>query len=146
MISIQLMAQKGRLALQALLTTVLLLGTFSSQAGSQDEGIAERIKPVGTVCVKGEDCAQNLTLAAAGGSRSAEEVYNTGCLACHASGAAGAPKFRDAADWSSRLGAGLDTLYANAINGKGSMPAKGLCPSCSDEEVRLAVDYMIEGL
>jgi cytochrome c5 len=24
------------------------------------------------------------------------------------------------------------------------MPPKGLCDSCSDEEIRLAVDYMLE--
>ena len=146
MISIQIMAQKSRSALQVILTTALLSTACFSLAGSQDDAIAERIKPVGTVCVKGEDCAKNLAMAAAGGTRSAEEVYNSGCLACHASGAAGAPKFRDAADWATRLDAGLEVLYASAINGKGSMPAKGLCPSCSDEEIRLAVDHMIEGL
>ena len=42
---------------------------------------------------------------------------------------------------------GLDAVYANAINGFsniGMMPAKGLCMSCSDDEVIAAVDYMIE--
>jgi len=79
-------------------------------------------------------------------ARTAEEVYNSGCLACHTSGAAGAPRFRIAADWTDRLKQGLDTLYINAINGKGAMPAKGLCPDCSDKEIELAVDYMLEGI
>lgn len=118
------------------------VGTASA---SYEDAIAERLAPVGTVCVQGDDCAAALQVAAAG-PRSGDEVYNTFCLACHASGAAGAPKFRDAADWAPRLGKGLDTLYSNSINGIGAMPAKGLCGNCSDEEIQLAVDHMIEGL
>ena len=127
-----------------MLSLVALLWVSVSYADQQGEGIAERIKAVGTVCVEGEACAENLTLAAAG-PKSAEEVYKT-CAACHNSGAAGAPKYRDAADWASRLSGGLDAVYANAINGKGGMPARGLCSSCSDDEIKAAVDYMIEGL
>jgi cytochrome c5 len=121
------------------LTSVVL------QAGSVEDGIVSRIHAVGSICIEGEDCAKVMTIAAAG-PRSAEDVYNKGCLACHASGAAGAPKFRIAADWTARLALGMDSLYSNAINGKGAMPARGLCPNCSDDEVKAAVDYMIEGL
>ncbi|HCH19794.1 MAG TPA: cytochrome c5 family protein, partial [Cellvibrionales bacterium] len=71
---------------------------------------------------------------------------NSGCMACHTSGAAGAPMFRDAGAWSTRLAKGVDMLYSNAINGIGAMPAKGLCPTCSDEEIEIAVDYMLEGI
>jgi len=85
-------------------------------------------------------------LLAAAGPKSGEEVYNSSCLACHSSGAAGAPKFRNAGDWAGRLAAGLDTVYANAIAGIGAMPAKGLCMSCSDDEIKASIDYMIEGL
>ncbi len=116
-----------------------------ANAGSVEDSIAERIKPVGTVCVAGEECAKGLTVASAG-AKSGEEVYNTSCLACHASGAAGAPKFRNAGDWAARLTAGLESNYANAIGGKGAMPAKGLCMSCSDDEIKAAVDHMIKGL
>jgi cytochrome c5 len=119
--------------------------SLAAVAGTVEDGIAERIQPVGTVCVKGDDCASNLSVAAAE-AKSGEEIYNTSCLACHASGAAGAPKFRDAAQWAPRLAAGLESLYTNSINGMGAMPAKGLCMACSDEELKSAVDYMIEGL
>ncbi len=115
-----------------------------TNAGLNDD-IASRIAPVGNVCVKGDECAANLTLASSG-PRSGEEVYNTNCLACHSSGAAGAPKLREAADWSARLANGIDTVYDNAINGLNAMPARGLCGSCSDDEIKAAVDYMIEGL
>ncbi|MBT8139472.1 MAG: c-type cytochrome [Gammaproteobacteria bacterium] len=116
-----------------------------SVAGPVEDSIVDRIKPVGTVCVAGDDCAKGLTMAATG-PRSGEEVYNSACMACHTSGAAGAPKFRIKADWTARLAAGLETVYANAINGKGAMPAKGLCGNCSDEEIKAAVDHMIEGI
>ena len=126
----------------------MLAATLTSavlQAGSVEDGIVSRIHAVGSICIEGEDCAKALTVAAAG-PRSAEDVYNKGCLACHTSGAAGAPKFRIAADWTARLALGTELLYSNAINGKGAMPARGLCPNCSDDEVKAAVDYMIEGL
>lgn len=127
-----------------LLSLVIAFSAFAN-AGSVEDAIAERIKPVGSVCVAGDDCAKGLLLAAAG-PKSGEEVYNQSCLACHSSGAAGAPKFRNAGDWTARLAAGLDTVYANAIGGIGAMPAKGLCMSCSDDEIKAAIDHMIEGL
>lgn len=131
---------------RALTLCVAVIGmSASSVAGPVEDSIVERIKPVGTVCVAGDDCAKGLTLAAAG-PRSGEEVYNSACLACHASGAAGAPKYRIKADWTARLAAGLDTVYANAINGIGAMPAKGLCGNCSDDEIKAAVDHMIKGI
>lgn len=39
---------------------------------------------------------------------------------------------------------GMDTLYTHAIGGFNAMPAKGLCMTCSDDEVKAAVDHMIE--
>ena len=53
-------------------------------------------------------------------------------------GAAGAPKTGDAAAWAPRIAKGMDTLYGNAINGVGAMPAKGLCADCSDDEINEA--------
>ena len=130
------------------LTALIISSTLipnNSMAGTVEDGIISRIQAVGNICIEGHACAEAL-VAAPTGPRSAEEVYNSGCMACHTSGAAGAPTFRDAAAWSTRLAKGLDTLYSNAINGIGAMPAKGLCPTCSDEEIEIAVDYMLEGI
>ena len=71
-------------------------------------------------------------------------VYARACAACHASGAAGAPKFGDAAAWAPKLKAGLVALQSNAIGGKGAMPPKGGNASLSDADVRAAVAYMVE--
>ena len=80
----------------------------------------------------------------AASSKSGKDIYNSVCMSCHMSGAAGAPVTGKADQWTDRLAKGNDTLYANAINGIGVMPAKGGLMSLSDDEVKLAVDYMLE--
>ncbi len=130
----------------AVLFTASLFG-FSAQAGIIEDAISERLAPVGEVCVEGQDCGAASAAAAVSSAsepRSGEAVYNGGCNACHASGAAGAPKLGDVAAWSERLAQGNDTLYSNAIDGINEMPAKGLCMNCSDDEIKAAVDYMID--
>ena len=77
-------------------------------------------------------------------SKSGKDVYNSVCMSCHMSGAAGAPITGKVDQWTERLAKGNDTLYSNAINGIGVMPAKGGLMSLSDDEVKLAVDYMLE--
>ncbi|MCG8394165.1 MAG: cytochrome c5 family protein [Pseudomonadales bacterium] len=111
-----------------------------------ERAIAERVKPVGSVCVEGEECG---SAAAAGeevasGPRSGEAVYNASCAACHATGAAGAPKTGDTAAWAPRIAQGDATLLDHAINGLNAMPPKGMCMECSDDEIKAAVEYMVE--
>ena len=81
--------------------------------------------------------------AAPAAARSGEAVYNASCLACHTTGAAGAPKLGDAAAWASRIAAGKDALMANAINGLNAMPPRGACANCSDDEIMAAIDYIL---
>lgn len=69
-------------------------------------------------------------------------VYASSCAACHATGAAGAPKAGDKAAWAPRIKTGKDALYASALKGKGAMPAKGGNAGLSDAEVKAAVDYL----
>ena len=77
-------------------------------------------------------------------TRSGKDIYNSVCMSCHMSGAAGAPITGEVDQWSERIAKGNDTLYNNAINGIGVMPAKGGLMSLSDDDVKLAVDYMID--
>lgn len=80
-------------------------------------------------------------------SRSGQEVYDQACVTCHRDGITGAPMLGDTANWEPRLTQGDDVLYDHAIQGyqgtTGYMPPKGGRVDFSDEEVRLAVDYMV---
>lgn len=122
----------------------LFLSANMNATTSADEKIAERIKPVGQVCMEGDDtCGGAVAAAAASGpARTGEEVYSSKCSVCHAAGVSGAPKF-GTADWSERGTKGIEALLATAISGIGAMPAKGLCTDCSDEELQAAVEHMI---
>lgn len=73
-----------------------------------------------------------------------ERVYMQSCWACHNSGAAGAPKVGTAADWAPRIEKGMDTLLTNAINGVNAMPAKGLCFTCTDDDLKDLIQYMVD--
>lgn len=73
-----------------------------------------------------------------------EAIYNQTCMVCHMTGAAGAPIKGDDEAWQPRLEKGIKTLYEHSINGFNAMPPKGGNLSLSDEEVKLAVDFMVE--
>ncbi|MEO7401763.1 MAG: c-type cytochrome [Polaromonas sp.] len=79
---------------------------------------------------------------AAVASGNGEALYKQACVACHAAGVAGAPKFGDKAAWAPRIKTGLDALYASATKGKGAMPPKG-GSAASDADIHAAVDYMV---
>ncbi len=70
-------------------------------------------------------------------------VYNSVCGACHATGAAGAPKAGDKSAWAPRLGQGKEALYKSVIGGKGAMPPKGGAADLSDAEIKGAVDHLL---
>ena len=124
-----------------LLATVL---TANAVTDKQKAGMEERIKPVGSLCIEGDSSCGGAVVAAGGEAKSGEDVYNSSCMACHASGAAGAPILGDVAGWAPRIDKGIEALYSSAIEGFNGMPAKGLCMSCSDDELKATVDYMIE--
>jgi cytochrome c5 len=122
----------------------------------------ERILPIGQVAVAGAD---NSGIRDPGGPRAAavaapaaepereltgEDVYKVACTVCHGAGIAGAPKTGDAAAWDPRVAQGMDTLYTHAIEGfqgqAGYMPPKGGVASLTDQQVRDAVQYMVDQL
>jgi len=110
--------------------------------GTDDE-IRERLEPFGQLCRAGEDCGQ-AAAASSTAALSGEEVYNKFCFACHAVGVGGAPKLGDAEGWGPRLAQGMDTLWEHTLNGINAMPAKGTCMSCSDDELRGALEFMVQ--
>ena len=112
----------------------------------QRADIEARIQPFYEVCVQGEACGGGDAMATNAG-RSGEDVYNGACMSCHSSGIAGAPKVGDQLAWTDRIAKGMDVLYDSGINGVAGtgMIARGGCADCSDDEIRLAVDFMVEG-
>ena len=75
--------------------------------------------------------------------RTGEQVYSK-CQSCHDSGIMDAPKFGSLEDWVPRIESGIDNLLMVAIAGKGGMPPKGACMDCSDNELKSAIQYMID--
>lgn len=123
---------------------------LGERSAFSERATIERIKAVGRVCVEGKECegapvaAAAAPVAAAGGAgRSGDAVYNASCSACHGTGAAGAPKVGDKGAWGPRIAKGKPTLYKHALGGFNAMPPKGMCMTCSDDEIKAAVDYMV---
>jgi cytochrome c5 len=100
-----------------------------------EEAVNSRIQPVAKVELAAAGAA------AAAGNRSGEELYNATCMACHGTGAAGAPKMGDKAAWGPRIGVGLDVLLKTAKVGKNAMPPKG-GSDATDEELARAIVFM----
>lgn len=96
-----------------------------------EKAIAERILKVGTVEIR--DANRPL--------RAGEEVYKGQCAACHATGAAGAPKFGDAEAWGPRIKTGLEALVQSALKGKGAMAPQG-GGDFNDTEIARAAVFM----
>ncbi len=136
-----------RYALGLMAMLVALAATAVELNDDQRAAMEDRLKPVGEVCLQGDtDCGGAATTASSG-PRSGEDVYNAACMACHATGAGGAPLYADVAAWTDRIAKGTEALYVSGVNGVPGtgMIAKGGCMSCSDEEIHAAVDYMIAG-
>lgn len=111
---------------------------FGGKAGAGSDGmsaeaVARRIQPVGSIVVK--DASGPAVL------RAGEEVYKAQCAACHATGAAGAPKIGDAGAWGPRVANGYEALLNSALKGKNAMGAQG-GGEFSDVEIGRAVVYM----
>ena len=125
------------------LSAMLAAQVFAS-ADEQKKAIADRIKPVGEVCVQGDsNCASAGAAATGGAAKSGEEIFNSTCTGCHSTGAAGAPKLGDKAAWAPRIAQGKDKLYDHALHGLNAMPPKGMCMNCSDDEIKATVDFMV---
>jgi cytochrome c5 len=96
--------------------------------------------PMAAPAAPAATAAAPMKVAAAGNG--GEALYKQVCVACHAQGVAGSPKFGDKAAWAPRIATGLDMLTANAIKGKGAMPPRG-GSAATDAEIRATVEYMV---
>jgi cytochrome c5 len=116
-------------------------GAMMAKPGNTMEDIAMRIKPV----VSLDDMRNSMNAASATGdtaSQSPDQLYQSACLACHSTGAAGAPKIGDSGAWSPRIAKGLNSLISSAINGIGAMPPRG-GSQYSDEQMRAVIEFIV---
>ncbi|APD33834.1 c-type cytochrome [Burkholderia pseudomallei] len=123
---------------------IVLFATYANHAfrtgagtdGLSDEAVAKRIAPLAQVDIKDANAPRVY--------KTGEEVYKAVCVTCHGTGAAGAPKFGDAAAWAPRIAAGYDEVLHLALTGKGAMPPRGGTnpDDYSDYEIARAVVYM----
>ncbi|TDQ37029.1 c-type cytochrome [Thiopseudomonas denitrificans] len=132
---------------------LFVLAGAAAQAAT-DDAVAARLKPVGEVCIKGQECAAAAAAApaeAAGGSasaaaagRSGDDIVAKSCGVCHGTGLLDAPKTGDKEAWAIRAeaGGGMDGLLAVAKSGRGGMPPMGTCGDCSDDELISAIKAM----
>jgi len=97
------------------------------------EATARRIAPVGVSEYKDPTDVKAM--------KTGEQVFQAQCSACHATGAAGAPKFGDEAAWAPRIKTGYETLLNAALKGMGNMPSQS-GGDFSDFEISRAVVYM----
>lgn len=123
------------------ITVIVLLANYvdfgvKPAAGSDGlgaEAVARRLQPVGRVEVR--DASAPVVL------RTGEQVYQGQCAACHAVGAAGAPKLGDVPAWAPRIKTGYEALYTSVLKGKGAMGAQA-GGEYNDLELGRAVVYM----
>lgn len=123
---------------------IVLFATYANHAfrtgagtdGLSDEAVAKRIAPLAQVDIKDANAPRVY--------KTGEEVYKAVCVTCHGTGAAGAPKFGDAAAWAPRIAAGYDEVLHLALTGKGAMPPRGGTnpDDYSDYEIARAIVYM----
>lgn len=102
-----------------------------------DAMVEERLQPIGSVVAGAKQTGPIV--------RSPEEIVNGVCAACHQVGVMGAPKLGDKGDWAPRIAQGMNTLVKHAIEGIRGMPARGGDASLTDEDLRKAVQFMVDG-
>tara|TARA_R110000782_G_scaffold75529_3_gene150582 strand:+ start:634 stop:1149 length:516 start_codon:yes stop_codon:yes gene_type:complete len=154
------------LALGIIAVMMVVFFVVAQFAASDDEAeakirsakVAEVTEPVGQVTAVGDEIEVAVEEAVVEEAPANEEasgdigktVFESVCMGCHgiAAMAAMIPQAGDAAAWAPRIEKGIETLYDNAINGfqgeMGMMPARGMNQSLSDDEVKAAVDYIIQ--
>ncbi|MGB1090692.1 MAG: c-type cytochrome [Oceanobacter sp.] len=111
---------------------VLLTGcSESEQAASQAEPSAPKVETVASTPKPAEP------------AHPGQAIWEGTCKVCHSVGLAGAPIIGNKDAWAPRIARGKDSLYQHALEGWGDMPARGGNPDLADDQVKLAVDYMV---
>ncbi len=76
-------------------------------------------------------------------TRDGQAIYYQSCVSCHDRGHGGAPVLGDDKAWSLRISKGKTQLLQNLKQGYNTMPAKGACFDCSDQELEMVLEFML---
>jgi len=131
---------------------VLVLSIASVLAACGDDSATQSSSSTAPAAAPAETpaapAAAPVVAATSAGGVDGQKIYNNVCALCHAAGVAGAPAPGNKDDWAPRIAQGKDTLYKHALEGftgqKGMMPARGGNPKLTDDEVKAAVDHMVQ--
>lgn len=123
--------------------SLLLAGCFPEQSASDKADTASTQPDLTVTAVQ-----DGFPVFADPNLESARTIWMNTCRNCHERGVADAPIVTDGNAWQPRIAKGKPTLYQHAINGffgedDSMMPARGGNDALSDDEVKLAVDYMV---
>ena len=132
--------QHRRFGAQALASTLALLMLLGTGCSEKETTSPQEAAPAQTTA---EPPAADKPADTQTASADGQKIYQKSCQACHAAGIAGAPKLGDKAAWAPRIAKGNDALLLSVTNGLKAMPPKGTCMSCSEDELRAAVEYMV---
>jgi len=70
------------------------------------------------------------------------EKYERSCRICHINPDSGAPLTGDVAAWEPRLAQSKGILTAHLRDGFNTMPPRGQCFDCTDDELQRLTDFM----
>ncbi len=109
--------------------------------------IIKYLKAKSEQVAKAQASAPAAATAGGGDYGNGKTVYDGLCVACHATGVAGAPKLTETEDWKVRAAQGMKVLQDHAVKGytgkKGVMPPKGGNDKLSDEDIKNAIKFML---
>ena len=145
---------------------------FPGQLSLADQSAEENLAPIAKVCLAGEDCvgakaseaaapvaaatpapaaapepveaaSEPVQIAQADDGFDLQATYQMFCFACHSTGLSGAPLPGDAEAWGPRMEKGRDEIVEIMNRGLNAMPPKGLCMTCTDDQLWELSQYMV---
>jgi cytochrome c5 len=81
-----------------------------------------------------------------GDPRAGEKIFKQFCTSCHGNPPIidiNAPRIGDKKIWQIRRQMGMPALMKITTMGLGAMPARGGCFECSDEQLRVTIQYIL---
>tara|TARA_B100000073_G_scaffold209101_1_gene173487 strand:- start:16 stop:420 length:405 start_codon:yes stop_codon:yes gene_type:complete len=76
-----------------------------------------------------------------------ESIWENSCFRCHRDGTNGAASIENEEYWNHTASKGIDALFKSVWEGKqnknGYMPPKGFCNTCSEDDIRKSVFYIL---